>query len=168
MKDHNKEKALVQLIIENKENFYRLAFSYVKNKDDALDIVQESIHKALLTLGNLNEEQKLKSWFYRIVVNKSLDFLRKHRRVNVVDDTTLELYCKGNHDVYQDIDLERFLDDLPEKFRTVIVLRYFEDLKIEEIAEILKENQNTIKTRLYRALSMLRIQMEQNKLLKER
>ncbi|MFJ5761960.1 RNA polymerase sigma factor [Neobacillus sp. NPDC093182] len=168
MKNHIKEQALVQLIIENKENFYRLAFSYVKNKDDALDIVQESIHKALLSIGNLKEEQKLKSWFYRIVVNKSLDFLRKHRRVNVMDDTILELYSNGNYDDYQNIDLERCLDDLPEKFRTVIVLRYFEDLKIEEIAEILKENQNTVKTRLYKALSMLRIQLEQTKLLKER
>jgi RNA polymerase sigma-70 factor, ECF subfamily len=159
MNNSNKEQALVQLITENKENFYRLAFSYVKNKDDALDVVQESIQKALLTVGNLKDDQKLKSWFYRIVVNKSLDFLRKHRRVNVMDDATLEFFSNGNHDVYQDIDLERCLDNLPEKYRTVIVLRYFEDLKIEEIAEIVKENQNTIKTRLYRALSMLRIQM---------
>jgi RNA polymerase sigma-70 factor, ECF subfamily len=159
MNNSNKEQALVQLITENKENFYRLAFSYVKNKDDALDVVQESIQKALLTVGNLKDDQKLKSWFYRIVVNKSLDFLRKHKRVNVMDDATLEFFSNGNHDVYQDIDLERCLDNLPEKYRTVIVLRYFEDLKIEEIAEIVKENQNTIKTRLYRALSMLRIQM---------
>jgi RNA polymerase sigma-70 factor, ECF subfamily len=160
MKNIKKEQALVQLITENKENFYRLAFSYVKNKDDALDVVQESIQKALLTVGNLKEEQKLKSWFYKIVINKSLDFLRKHRRVNVMDDATLEFFSNGNHDVYHDMDLEKCLENLPEKYRTVIVLRYFEDLKIEEIAEILKENQNTIKTRLYRALSMLRIQMD--------
>lgn len=159
MKKSNQEQALIQLITENKENFYRLAFSYVKNKDDALDVVQESIQKALLTIDSLNQQQKLKSWFYRIVVNKSLDFIRKHRRVNVMDDATLEFFSNGNHDIYQDIDLERCLDTLPEKYRTVIVLRYFEDLKIEEIAEILKENQNTIKTRLYRALSKLRIQM---------
>lgn len=159
MKKSNQEQALIQLITENKENFYRLAFSYVKNKDDALDVVQESIQKALLTIDSLNQQQKLKSWFYRIVVNKSLDFIRKHRRVNVMDDATLEFFSNGNHDIYQDIDLERCLDTLPEKYRTVIVLRYFEDLKIEEIAEILKENQNTIKTRLYRGLSMLRIQM---------
>jgi RNA polymerase sigma-70 factor, ECF subfamily len=159
MKNSNLEQALIQLITENKENFYRLAFSYVKNKEDALDVVQDSIQKAFLTMDNLKEQEKLKSWFYRIVVNKSLDFLRKHRRVNVMDDETLEFFCNGNHDVYQDIDLERCLDALPEKFRTVIVLRYFEDLKIEEMAEILKENQNTIKTRIYRALSVLRIQM---------
>jgi RNA polymerase sigma-70 factor, ECF subfamily len=159
MKNSNLEQALIQLITVNKENFYRLAFSYVKNKEDALDVVQESIQKAFLTMDNLKEQEKLKSWFYRIVVNKSLDFLRKHRRVNVMDDETLEFFCNGNHDVYQDIDLERCLDALPEKFRTVIVLRYFEDLKIEEMSEILKENQSTVKARLYRALSMLRIQM---------
>jgi RNA polymerase sigma-70 factor, ECF subfamily len=159
MKNSKQEQALIQLITENKENFYRLAFSYVKNKDDALDVVQESIQKAFRTMDNLKEQEKLKSWFYRIVVNKSLDFLRKHRRFHVMDDATLEFLSNGNHDVYQDIDLERCLDALPEKFRTVIVLRYFEDLKIEEISGILNENQNTIKTRLYRALSILRIQM---------
>jgi RNA polymerase sigma-70 factor, ECF subfamily len=160
MKKLKEEQALIQLITEYKENIYRLAFSYVKNKEDALDIVQESIQKALLTIGDLKEEQKLKSWFFKIVVNKSLDFLRKRKRINVVDGETLEFLGKGNHDVYQNIDLERCLDNLPEKFRTVIVLRYFEDLKIEEVAEILQENQNTIKTRLYRALSMLRIEMD--------
>jgi RNA polymerase sigma-70 factor, ECF subfamily len=160
MKKLKQEQALIQLITEYKENIYRLAFSYVKNKEDALDIVQESIQKALLTIGDLKEEHKLKSWFYKIVVNKSLDFLRKRKRINVVDGETLEFLGKGNHDVYQNIDLERCLDNLPEKFRTVIVLRYFEDLKIEEVAEILQENQNTIKTRLYRALSMLRIEMD--------
>lgn len=160
MKKLKQEQALIQLITEYKENIYRLAFSYVKNKEDALDIVQESIQKALLTINDLKEEQKLKSWFYRIVVNKSLDFLRKRKRLSVVDGPTLEFLGKGNHDSYQNIDLERCLDQLPEKYRTVIVLRFFEDIKIEEIAEILQENQNTIKSRLYRALSMLRIQMD--------
>jgi RNA polymerase sigma-70 factor, ECF subfamily len=159
MNNSNQEQALIQLITDNKENFYRLAFSYVKNKEDALDVVQESIQKAFLTMDTLKEQEKLKSWFYRIVVNKSLDFLRKQRRIHVMDDATIEFFSKGNHDVYHDIDLERCLEALPENYRTVIVLRYFEDLKIEEMAEILKENQNTIKTRLYRALSMLRIQM---------
>ncbi|WML57111.1 RNA polymerase sigma factor [Neobacillus sp. PS2-9] len=90
MKNSNQEQALIQLITENKENIYRLAFSYVKNKEDALDVVQESIQKAILKIDSLKDQQKLKSWFYRIVVNKSLDFLRKHRRVNVMDDATLE------------------------------------------------------------------------------
>lgn len=159
MKKSQKEDALIELISENKDNFYRLAYSYVKNSEDALDIVQDSIQKALIKVGSLKHDQKLKNWFYRIVVNTSLDFLRRRKRLEVVDETTLESYAHGKSDRYQDIDLGNSLDALPPKYRSVIVLRYFEDLKIEEIAEILEENQSTIKTRIHRALSMLRIQM---------
>ncbi|PGL70652.1 RNA polymerase sigma factor [Bacillus sp. AFS055030] len=156
----NLEKELVDLIINNKDDFYRLAYSYVKNSEDAVDILQDSIHKAISSKDKLKNEQSLKSWFYRIVVNTSLDFLRKQKKVTVMDEETIELYSSGQDDNYTDIDLERSLESLPTKYRAVIVLRYFEDLKIEEVAEILQESPNTIKTRLYKALEILRIKMK--------
>lgn len=160
----NKEKLLTRCITDNKENIYRLAYSYVKNKEDALDIVQESIYKALTSIGLLKNPEAVKSWLFRIVVNTSLDFLRKHKKVQLVDDEALEYYCSGAEDVYPDMDLERTLDELPLKYRSVIVLRYFEDLKIEEVAEILNENVNTVKTRLYQALQILRVTMQDESL----
>lgn len=159
MHDRNTEKLLIRCITDHKENVYRLAFSYVKNKENALDIVQDSICKAIASIDSLHNPEVVKSWFYRIVVNTSLDFLRRQKKIQFVDDDMLEAYSPGQVDVYQDIDLERTLDDLPHKYRSIIVLRYFEDLKIEEVAEVLHENVNTIKTRLYQALQLLRIQM---------
>lgn len=158
-KDKSEDK-VIAFIIENKENFYRLAFSYVKNAEDALDIVQDSIEKAILKKESLMDNQSIKSWFYKIVVNTSLDFLRKHKRMSVVDEGTMEFLGSSKTDVYQDMDLKRSLDELPMKFRSVIILKFFEDLKIDEVAEILQENKNTIKTRLYRALELLRIHMD--------
>jgi len=153
------ENSLVQCITEHKDNIYRLAYSYVRNKEDALDIVQDSIHKAFASAGSLKNPDAIKSWFYRIVVNTSLDFLRKHKRVQVVDEETLEAYSQGISDSYHNIDLERALDELPVKYRNVVVLRYFEDLKIEEVSEVLNENINTVKTRLYQALRVLRVKL---------
>ncbi|WP_438351959.1 RNA polymerase sigma factor [Paenibacillus sp. FA6] len=153
------EKLLIRCITDHKENVYRLAFSYVKNKENALDIVQDSICKAITSIDSLDNPEVVKSWFYRIVVNTSLDFLRRQKRIQFVDDDMLDAYSPGKVDVYQDIDLERTLDDLPLKYRSIIVLRYFEDLKINEVAEVLNENVNTIKTRLYQALQLLKIQM---------
>lgn len=164
--DSKLENLLIHFITENKENVYRLAFSYVKNADNALDIVQDSIHKALSSSKTLKSEGSMKAWFYRIVVNTSLDFLRKQKRIHLVDDQTLELHGSISEDAYHDIDLEKALEELPHAFRTVIVLRYFEDLKIEEIAEVMNENISTVKTRLYQALRKLRIKME-NELLEE-
>jgi RNA polymerase sigma-70 factor (ECF subfamily) len=96
------------------------------------------------------------------VVNTSLDFLRKQKKIQIVDDKTLEWHSPISEDIYQDFDLEKALEELPFTYRTVVVLRYFEDLKIEEIAEVLNENISTIKTRLYQALRKLRITLSKD------
>lgn len=157
-KNKSEDKVII-FIIKNKESFYRLAFSYVKNTEDALDIVQESIEKAILAKESLRDNQSIKSWFYKIVVHTSLDFLRKNKKLSLVDEGTLAYLSSGKDDAYQDIDLNRSLEELPMKYRIVIILKFFEDLKIDEVAEILHENKSTIKTRLYKALELLRVKM---------
>ena len=63
---------------------------------------------------------------------------------------------KATEDNYADIDLQRAIDALPEKDKAIVILKYFEDKKLEEIADILDENVNTIKSRLYRSMKKLR------------
>lgn len=151
---------IADYVINNKESHYRLAYSYVKNTEDALDIVQESIYKAISTVDTLKTPGYIKTWFYRIIVNTSIDLLRKRKKLLMVDDDTLSEYYLSSEDNYTDIDLQKALEELPVQYRTVVVLRFFEDLKLEEIADVLGENVNTIKTRLYKALKILRIQMD--------
>lgn len=151
------KKQIAEYVIEEKENHYRLAYSYVRNVDDALDIVQESIYKAFSSIDSLKEPKYMKTWYYRIIVNNAIDFLRKRKRLILVDDEVLASYNPATDDSYQNFDLQKALNDLPEKYRSIIILRYFEDLKIEEVAEILGRNVNTVKTQLYTALEKLRI-----------
>lgn len=153
------QKMLVDYILTNKEQYYRLAYSYVKNQDDALDIVHESIYKAMVAFKRPKNPEEIKPWFYRIVVNTALDFLRKHKSIELVDEETLESY-NPSEDSYQDLDLQKALEILPLNYRSIIVLRYFEDLKIEDIAIVLDLNVNTVKTRLYSALKKLRLELE--------
>ena len=153
------EQQIADYVMENKENFYRLAYSYVQNQEDALDIVQDSIQKAMRS-NTLKNPNAMKSWFYKIIVRTSLDFLRRRNKVTVVDETTIQLHSQGVSDQYENLDLHRALNELSPDYRSVIVLRYFEDLKIEEVAEILDLNVSTIKTRIYKGLKLLRIQME--------
>lgn len=153
------EKLFSDYVIRYKENHYRLAYSYVHNVDDALDIVQESIYKAISSMDSLKNPGYIKTWFYRILVNTSIDLIRKQKKLVIVDDEILSSYDSGVVDNYQNIDLQRALNSLPDNYRNVIVLRYFEDLKIEEIAEILNENVNTVKTHLYKSLDLLRVKM---------
>lgn len=154
-----KFKLVEKFIIENREAHYRLAYSYVRNKDTALDIVQESILKALKSIDRLEEIAYLKTWFYRIIVNTSIDFIRKHQRVMVMEVQVLGIHLPQLADEMTDMDLQDAVNQLPPKYKTLIILRFFEDLKIEEIAAITDQNINTVKTRLYRALKKLRIEV---------
>ncbi|CAM3224733.1 sigma-70 family RNA polymerase sigma factor [Filibacter tadaridae] len=146
-------------IVENRESHYRLAYSYVRNKENALDIVQDAILKALKSIDRLEEIAYLKTWFYRILINTAIDFIRKHQRVTVMDNDILVLHLPGLEDNLTDIDLQKAIDQLPPQYKSIIILRFFEDMKIDEIADIMGLNINTVKTRLYKALKKLRMEV---------
>ncbi len=148
---------LEKYIVENQDMFYRLVYSYVKNQEDALDIIQESIYKAIKNEKTLHDPMVIKTWFYRILINTSVDFIRKNKKITYLPDSILELNANVEEDNYKDFELYEALGGLPEKYRTVVILRFFEDLKIEEIANVVGENVNSVKTRLYAALKKLRI-----------
>lgn len=150
------EAAIEQLLLDNYETYYRLAYSYVRQEQDALDIVQESAYKAIKDCQKVKNPQYLSTWLYRIVINTALDLIRK-RKKEELSDTMPEAVWE---DRYGDVDLKYMLEQLDEKSRTVVILRYFEDMKLEEIAKILDENLNTVKARLYRTLKKLRLDLE--------
>lgn len=79
--------SLVQFILENQESFYRIAFSYLRNKDDALDAVQNAVCKALENYQMLRKDTALKMWMYRILVNESLKITREKKKVILFDNT---------------------------------------------------------------------------------
>ncbi|AXN38427.1 RNA polymerase sigma factor [Peribacillus butanolivorans] len=159
MKNLDINQLIAARITERQENLYRLAFYYVKNKEDALDIVQESIRKALASSSKIKDAASIDSWLYKIIVRTALDVLRKNKKLTIADDETIEYLRSGEEDHYRDLDLQRAMEGLSIKYKTVVILRFFEDLKLEEIAEVLEENVSTIKTRLYKALQLLRINM---------
>lgn len=155
------EEVFVPFIRENKERFYLLAYSYTKNEQDALDVVQDSIQKAIIALDNIEQVDYMKSWFYKIVVRTAIDFLRKHKRLQVTDDETLQHLTPAQEDIYENVDLEHALAELPQMYREVIILHYFEDLKLVDVADILCINLSTTKSRLYKALKILKIQLQE-------
>lgn len=155
---------LALLIENNQERYYRVAFSYVKNREDALDIVHDAIIKALQSFHSLRNPEYAQTWFYKILINESISFLRKNRKVISLDDLqTPQLPpAEDLDDIHKDdyIDLYAAIDKLPPDMKTIVILRFFEDMKYEEIAEITSTNLNTIKSRLYRALNHLKLDME--------
>ena len=145
-----------QILTENYERYYRLAYSYMRNEDDALDVVQESAYRAIRDCRKVRNKDYLSTWIYRIVVNTALDMLRRKKKENITE----ELPEIPVEDQYQDLELRTVLNQLDDKSRTMILLRYFEDLKLEDIADIVGDNLNTVKARLYRSLKKLRLNLE--------
>ncbi|MGN0672070.1 MAG: RNA polymerase sigma factor [Anaerovoracaceae bacterium] len=149
-----KEQKIEQLLLENYNSYYRLAYSYVHNESDACDIVQNGAYRAILHSDTLRQEKYAATWLYRIMLNEIFRFVKKEQPLSL-DEVEAE---QGKEDLYENIDLQRALDMLPKEDKAVIELKYFEDMKLTEIAEVLNENVNTIKSRLYRGLKKLRVE----------
>ncbi len=148
---------LEDYIVKNKNMLYRIAYCYVKNQSDALDIVQDSILKAIKNESSLRDRAAVKTWICRIVSHTAIDFIKKNSRNVYVETSDLELLGGSEEDAYENLDIKNALDTLPPFEKTVVVMRFFEDLKIEEVAEVTGENPNTVKTTLYRALKKLKL-----------
>lgn len=153
----NKKTYLIEeTLIKNYSKYYRLAFAYVHNETDAMDIVQESAYKAILKSDSLKNCDYVDTWIYRIVINEAKNLLSKNKNIiEPLENITLKV-----EDKHSDIDLKNALQILQEPDKSIIILKYFEELKLEQISNILNINLNTVKSKLYRALKKLEIFME--------
>lgn len=158
-----KEQKVEQVLLENYNRYYRLAYSYVHNEADAEDIVQNAAYKAILNSDKLKQEAYTSTWVYRIVLNEIYRVLAQKPTVSI-DDAYVE---QGKEDSYENLDLWRALELLDKEDKAVIELRYFEDMKFSDIAEVLQENVNTIKSRLYRALKKLKLELAETDIFAE-
>ena len=147
---------IVNYILENQEKFYRLAYSYAGNQEDALDIVQNAVCRILENYKGIRNENAIRTWCYRILVNESITFLKRKAKEKPLDDSGemeipyIEKQFETEDDFYEKI------GRLPEEIQTVIKLRFYEELPLKEIAKITEVNLNTVKARLYRGLKLLK------------
>lgn len=152
---------LVNYIIENQDRFYRLAYSYVKNQEDALDAVQNAVLKALRHYETLRDENAVKTWFYRILVNESIELIRRRKEELFPEDSMVQElpYYEKGYELHDD--LYEQISRLEEEVQTVIRLRFFEEMTLQEIADVMKMNLNTVKAKLYRGLKLLKQNIEE-------
>ena len=150
----NRKEALVRsILLENYESYYRLAFSYVHQEADAMDIVQEGACKAMAKARSLREERFAGTWIYRIMINTAKDYLKRYEKEReILREDMIASPEQGEVDP----ELQEALDRLSVQEKTLITLRFYEDKPLSEIAEILQENLSTVKSRLYRTLDKLR------------
>lgn len=148
------DKSFEILIKNHKEYLYKTAFLYVKNEHDALDIYQETVYKAYINLSNLRNHNLFKTWITKILIN---NVNIKNRHYNKFQDEQVDDYIGEIEysNIEEKIDLYDAIDKLDEKYKTPIILQYFHDLTILQIAEIIECNENTVKSYIKRAKKKL-------------
>lgn len=153
------EKQLETWLVEDQVRFYRMAYSYLHNQDDALDAVQTAVCKALEKQQTLQDISSMRSWFYRILVNECMDQLRRRKRVSLLPAEELDI---GSYEdpLPENDSLAKRVDALPPEIGVIIKLRFYEELSLKEISDIVDCPLSTVKTRLYRGLKKLRVSME--------
>jgi len=153
------EQLLQKLIDVDKHRLYRIAYIYVKNEEDALEIVQEAVYKAFLNIKKLKEPEYFNTWITKIIVNSSLDYIKKRNKVIYFGEEE-GLFGIGTKD-NEYLDLYEAVDKLQGTYKTVIILKYFEDLKIKDIAKILELTESNVKNYMHKALNILRVQLKE-------
>ncbi len=152
---------LTEYILDNQQKFYRIAYCYVKDKDRALDIVQNMTCKVFEKQHTLKNKNAIKTWVYRILINECLDTVRREKREYPMEQAKLpeEIYIERAYE--KEDTVTRCLEQLPENIRVVLQLRYYEELSLKEIAAITDTNLSTVKTRLYNGLEKLKILLKE-------
>ncbi|OEC02415.1 RNA polymerase [Lysinibacillus sphaericus] len=150
------DKAYVMLFQQYEADIYRMAYVYVKNKEDALDLVQEVAYQSFKKISTLKKPEFFKTWLMKITINCALNLINKNKKVIPLNSNLDMLMRTEDEDIALTLSLNNLIDTLQEDEKSVILLKYYDDRTLKEISEILDIPLGTAKSVLYRALDKLR------------
>lgn len=154
----NKDNKFTQLVQKNKLKFYKTAKAILKNDDDVYDAIQNALMSMYQNFNNLKEQKYFATWGVRIVINKCYDLLRKNKKIELYDELE-ECVTEDNYNLdYNGIN--KLVNGLDKSLYLIVILYYYDDFSIKEIAEILEMPEGTIKSKLSKARSTLRKNLE--------
>ncbi|MEH7178247.1 sigma-70 family RNA polymerase sigma factor [Neobacillus vireti] len=156
------KEALLQLIMAEKDDYYRLALTYMENSHDAMDAMEEMIVKVYENINQLKKEEAFYSWSKTILVNGCKSMLRNQKKLVFIDDDWHT--CNPSHEqtsnpylsTDQQMDIKELLIHLNAQQKEAIQLKYFHDLDYQTIAEITSAPIGTVKSRISQGLKKLR------------
>lgn len=156
--------AFDELMQQHQGQVYHVAYSYVKNEDQALDITQNVFLKVYENLHKFHGRSQFKTWLLRIAYNESNNWVKKNRRnMNVnnpdifasTDDQESNFLVQENR-----VQMLRCLYELNTRYRLAVILRYFENYSVREIATVLKCSEGVVKNMLFRSMQQLKNTMQ--------
>nr|WP_228460281.1 sigma-70 family RNA polymerase sigma factor [Cytobacillus dafuensis] len=155
-------KAFQELMEEEKIKLYKMAYVYMKNEADTLEVFQETVYKAFISIKDLKDERYFSTWLTRILINTAFDLLNKKKRVIPMEREVLESKINPYLPSEDHSDLMQAITELDEKYKTVLILRFYKDYTVKQIAEFLDCPDGTVKTNIHRGISLLREKMKED------
>ena len=143
-----------------KPMLYNIAYTYLKNTSDADDIVQDTFMKYLSTNKSFEAEENEKYFLIRVCINIAINLLKSKWKKDVVKDDSIALNLTYNNDESSNIDYFNLICNLPSKYKSVMVLYYWEDFSVEEVAKTLNISTSSVKKRLERGRNMIKDKIE--------
>lgn len=158
--NHGNREAMETLYFRHREYVFSLAFRFVENREDASDVLQEVFSYFFQKFPGFELKSKLTTFLYPVVKNKSIDLIRKRRKVVSLDGEQAESIPDESFDAAAEgVKLAEWLEGLPDWERELLFMRFYDGFKLAEIAEILNIPLGTLKSRLHRTLSRLQKNM---------
>jgi RNA polymerase sigma-70 factor (ECF subfamily) len=158
------ESSFDQLMQNYQSHVYNVAFSYTKDQENALDIAQNVFYKAYKNLNSFRGDSQFKTWLTRIAYNESQNWVKKNKR-----HVNMEALATHSNSVSQEDDLLanenktlllRSLYQLNTRYRLAVILRYYENYSIREIAHTLNCSEGVVKSMLFRSIQKLKIYLK--------
>ena len=157
-----RREAFTQVVEEYSEKLYWLIRKMVLSHDDANDILQNTFLKAWLNLDNFRGDAKLFTWIYKIAINENITFLNRQRAMNNIslDEADVFMLERLKGDEYFDGDalqlrFEEAILHLPEKQRIVFLMKYNDEMKYEDMSEILGTSVGALKASYHHAVKKI-------------
>lgn len=150
------DEAFLQLFQMYEADIYRMAYIYVKNETDALDVVQETAYRSFKKIKSLKKPEYFKTWLTKIAINCSLDVFRKNQKVIQLKPEYEEIIGIEEEDIPLSLSLQDLVDGLNADEKNIVLLRFYQNLTFKEIAEVLDIPLGSAKSVLYRALKKLK------------
>lgn len=170
--------AFAELVESYKSKIFHLAYRMLGNRQEAEDVVQDTFLRMYEHLASFDRSRKFSTWLYRIATNLCIDRLRRRRSVYSLDaDMTggdgmdgysvLRTGDPGPEETLVLTERQRMvleaIASLPDKYKVAVALRYYQDLSMQEISDIMQIPVSTVKTRIHRGREYLRRKLERNK-----
>lgn len=155
---NEQEQLFISRVLDQKKILYSIAYSYLRSEEDALEILQEATYRAWVKRASLKEADRFAPWLTRILINCCKDELKRRKRLAFpapvqAGSGLLEMTSDRK------LDMEQALEGVKPKYRQVLVLKYYRDMTLTEIAEVLGKPEGTVKTWLNKGLKQLRDKM---------